>query len=265
MAETIIIKKGGPGSGHHGHSGLPGVHGGSRPSKGMTKKPQEKLRVRSYGVMGMLAYYEALRLARREKHPQHTPDKRLPGYGMSWNDAMAKAKEISKTHDGDKILNESMLEVVADFLIHHDPRAVKHLKELRLSRDGKAWKELYGTWFNDKDYNKVNAAINTRTGVMILRPREIDDMRNTFNHEIGHLVHGYSRRRFEFDGKYNNDRNFDRFTSYSRLNVREGFAETYMMYMKWVIDKVEPHPGLYIPSNVQSAVDAVEAVIDGLP
>ena len=34
MSVKLIFVKGGPGSGHHGHSGLPGVHGGSRPGKG---------------------------------------------------------------------------------------------------------------------------------------------------------------------------------------------------------------------------------------
>ena len=33
-AKIIITLKGGPGSGHHGHGGLPGVHGGSRPGSG---------------------------------------------------------------------------------------------------------------------------------------------------------------------------------------------------------------------------------------
>ena len=45
---TPVLKekteKGGAGSGHHGHSGLPGVHGGSRPSKGggVTQTPEFK-------------------------------------------------------------------------------------------------------------------------------------------------------------------------------------------------------------------------------
>lgn len=38
MSVKLIFIKGGPESGHHGHAGLPGVHGGSRPS-GAAKAP----------------------------------------------------------------------------------------------------------------------------------------------------------------------------------------------------------------------------------
>jgi hypothetical protein len=39
MVKLIVRLKGGQGSGHHGHGGLPGVHGGSRPSgKGTAPK-----------------------------------------------------------------------------------------------------------------------------------------------------------------------------------------------------------------------------------
>jgi hypothetical protein len=37
-----IVKRGGPGSGNHGHSGLSGVWGGSSPSAGSPSKPQPK-------------------------------------------------------------------------------------------------------------------------------------------------------------------------------------------------------------------------------
>lgn len=51
-----LIEKGGAGSGHHGHSGLPGVHGGSRPS-GAAKRP-ERLGKVDQGLEGQLIFYE---------------------------------------------------------------------------------------------------------------------------------------------------------------------------------------------------------------
>lgn len=34
IIQTILVRLGGPGSGHHGHAGVPGKRGGSAPSKG---------------------------------------------------------------------------------------------------------------------------------------------------------------------------------------------------------------------------------------
>jgi hypothetical protein len=48
MPKLIVKRKGGQGSGHHGHGGLEGTHGGSKPS-GTTKKPG-KLKKYTYNV-----------------------------------------------------------------------------------------------------------------------------------------------------------------------------------------------------------------------
>ena len=45
MPAKVVFIKGGPGSGFRGHSGLPGVHGGSRPSGASKAPPKAKGRV----------------------------------------------------------------------------------------------------------------------------------------------------------------------------------------------------------------------------
>ena len=53
MALNLFVQKGGPGSGHHGHKGIPGSRGGSAPSSGLGQRG-------SYGVSSVpdiLDYY----------------------------------------------------------------------------------------------------------------------------------------------------------------------------------------------------------------
>lgn len=52
MKARLIFVKGGKGSGHHGHSGLPKVHGGSKPGKGGLKVTLEGMKTDDYQKRG---------------------------------------------------------------------------------------------------------------------------------------------------------------------------------------------------------------------
>jgi hypothetical protein len=84
-------------------------------------------------------------------------------------------------------------------------------------------------------------------------------MKDVFHHEVGHAAYNASNNRNAWDLPYQFDTDFDRFTNYSRTNVSEGFAETYMLYTKFSnVDK-----GKLMPRMAKSFA-SVEEVIHGV-
>jgi hypothetical protein len=83
-------------------------------------------------------------------------------------------------------------------------------------------------------------------------------IKDTFNHEMGHVLHFNSTIGEQWTKRWQADKAFDRLTKYAETNDLEGFAETYEFARKINWDK--PHaPGGYAKTHVSpQAAEALD-------
>jgi tRNA nucleotidyltransferase (CCA-adding enzyme) len=229
-----LTTKGGPGSGNFGHAGIPGHVGGSAPANGATGKPTgsvDNMRVNAVYVPPTTKPGAPLSKAERQKI----------------RDICSIRKLSTKYGESVVELVEEQIDVVAGWLSKYDPkmRALALTAQIAFCADTETFSKRFDDAFigfgqqpPGLDYvkkngvNGFNASIKGSADKISLRgkPGEIEEF--TFHHENGHTIYNSLKGavRSKWDKAYK-ARSVDALTTYSTNSTKEGFAESFGLWM----------------------------------
>lgn len=211
-------EKGGPGSGHFGHEGRPGLVGGSKPGKGT------KRRITVTSPSGKKI------LLTPTTYPKDYPDEVIPGRKMSWNQARVHAERALRRAKNGELFDptEHQLNTVTLWLTNHDEKIVSHINYIYWPQTRK---DFLNEAMRDNVIEPYNAAAywDTKFDKIVMGSKTQD----VFDHEVGHALWRNTdiSVKWKWNGLWRKDPSFDRNTNYAHTNSEEGFAETYMAFI----------------------------------
>ena len=237
-------EKGSSTSGHYGHEGRPGKVGGSAPSGPRrvvsSKKPEAKLTAGT--------------------NPRDHPDDIIPGRQVSWNVANERAKIVLRRAKSGYLEEPTphQLDIVTDWLTYHDEKVIDKVRNIywpQTQKDFLIEAERSGV----RDPLKAAAYCEEDYDLICMGTKKA----GYFHHEMGHIAWNNARTsaRVKWILEWRLNKDFDRFTNYSKKDNQEGFAETYEAYIQ-----VGGRVGTSDPKRVrlESAFDIVKEVIDNV-
>lgn len=179
IIRQILVRLGGPGSGHHGHKGRPGQRGGSSPGSTLVSKPGGHLWERARQRTGFKVVREAIKkltsnpvLPASEDQAWHMPllaGERVKGY-LVGNDAYAttvlgpwgrpreNSMEIKLTEHNNKPLDAK--------------KSIRALWATMSEDDRKIWESLNGLHADEIDIDEVDPLDMLASIVEVLSAKE---------------------------------------------------------------------------------------------
>lgn len=206
-------KKGGPGSGNFGHHGRPGKQGGSSSQGELSRAVGESIGG-TFHVSGDKVSSEEIN---------------------TFKSKMRFIASDGNKEKGDKSIEDNLSDRIARAYKNIDPATRAGITEFVFALDDEAFAKEYS-----KDGKEVISAEDVRregilayhearTGKIVL----LKVTEDVFYHECGHeswdSLPGLQKKAF-VEG-YKSEK-FDHFTGYSDTQVKEGYAESYMLYLK---------------------------------
>ena len=257
----VRVIKGGPGSGFFGHRGRVGKIGGS------TSRAAQEAIHGGYGVIrygpreeeieptaSMYAgeYQDVL------KDIKSNPDIIAKGRRTSWNDAMDTVDRIVTKSSSDEAPDDNVKDMYADWLTYHDKNVVSHLNSIVVPDNLAEWRGEYKRRYGINPVGYGVGFYNPEKHQLVIKPRSVSAMADVLHHEIGHVAQINSKSKNIWTNAWNNNKNFGRHTTYSKVSSDEGFAEGYMSYVKFGLSDIKL-------AEYQDTYAIIQEVIDGIP
>lgn len=212
--------------GHYNHKGRPGKLGGSLPKDATN--------------LGKL--FQVLKGSSRSGNFEHQgrPGKR--GGSTSNFRSMIASKMIGFDEGREyPIRNDKDIDMITDFAKAHPPGLIEKIGNIYVAFDNEDL--LDAAYFKEdhsaSDLNEIEMVSGlyfpfSRSIGVIIRGNQKENIRQTFDHEVGHLLWNETQRsaRDGYKIYYDVKPEFGRKTDYSKTSAEESFAETYAQYIR---------------------------------